>query len=101
MRMKVLVAIVLVIVIVASGAASTSLFITVSPNEPSSSEHRTARLWVDLTSVPSGAVKAEDRWGTVETFNNAKVGTTTYYRNVSLTKAPVSTASSWAVMSGR
>jgi hypothetical protein len=83
-----LVAVALVIVVIAAGLASALLFSSVSPRDSPVSEDRTARVWVDLSSVSSGPITAEDRWGTVETFSNAKVGTTNYYRNVSLTQSP-------------
>jgi hypothetical protein len=86
------------VVVVASGLAAVVLFASNHPATPADNwtdpEHRTARAWVDLTSFSSGQeVRAEDRWGSVETLHGAPAGSTGWYRNVSLHQNAGSTES--------
>lgn len=78
-----LAAILMVAVVIVSGLATVLLFEHGSSGETTTEDHRTARAWVDLGAIPSGEVRAEDRWGTVETFSGAATGTLNYYHQAS------------------
>jgi hypothetical protein len=73
----------MVMVVVISGLAAVLLFSQGRSGTPATEDRRTARAWVDLAAIGAGEVRAEDRWGSVETFAGAATGTLSYYNQVS------------------
>lgn len=79
MNRKMLAAILIVAVLMLSSLAALHLLSQGKSGTPGDEDHRTARTWVDLSSIPAGDVRDEDRWGSVETFAGAATGTLSYY----------------------
>ena len=103
---RMLAAVVMVIVVIVSGLATVLLFGHGSKGGTATEDHRTARAWVDLGAIPSGEVRDEDRWGTVETFSGAATGTLSYYRQASFhqtsaTESVVLDGEVWCMLLGR
>ncbi|MGE5379426.1 MAG: hypothetical protein ACM3L5_00965 [Candidatus Saccharibacteria bacterium] len=100
MERRVLVALLLVALVVSSSVAAIVLFY-----KPGPADNRTARVWVDLRTLSDGVFRERDRWGTVETFSDAPLGTLNSYRQVALvqnqaTESVVLDGAVWCMIKG-
>lgn len=99
MNRKSMGALIVVLIVLSSSVAAVVLFRNgAESGDIPSPEDNIARAWVDLTSVSSGPLREDDRWGNVETFSGAATGTLNYFRQVSLIQ---SSASESVVLDGR